>query len=234
MDILPLASSSAGNSYRILDGVTALLIEAGIPFREIQKKLNYRLSEVKGVLVSHSHLDHSKSVKDVVKAGIDVYCSMPTAETLNVQDSHRVWIIEPRVQFKIGSLAVLPFEVQHDCPGALGFLIQSMITGEKLVFITDSYYSHYRFSGLDYIMVECNFADDILQANIDAGRVPEEMRRRLIHSHFSLDNVKDFLKANDLSKVQAIYLLHLSDTNSNAERFKREIAALTGKITIVC
>ena len=45
----------------------------------------------------------------------------------------------------------------------------------------------------------------------------------------ALENVKDILKANDLSKVNEIYLIHLSDGNSNAEQFKREIQELTGK-----
>jgi hypothetical protein len=37
------------------------------------------------------------------------------------------------------------------------------------------------------------------------------------------------MQANDLSKVQEIWLLHLSDGNSDADRFKREIQELTGK-----
>lgn len=41
--------------------------------------------------------------------------------------------------------------------------------------------------------------------------------------------MKDFLKANDLRHVQEIWLLHLSDGNSDADRFKREIQELTGK-----
>ena len=67
-------------------------------------------------------------------------------------------------------------------------------------------------------MVECNYAADILQANVDAGKVPESMRNRLLRSHFSLDNVKKFLLANDLSKVREIWLIHLSDGNSDARK----------------
>ena len=78
-------------------------------------------------------------------------------------------------------------------------------------------------------MVECNYAMDILEDNVRRGLVPEVLRRRLLTSHFSLENVKEFLKANDLSKVQEIHLFHLSDGNSDADRFKREIMELTGK-----
>jgi len=41
--------------------------------------------------------------------------------------------------------------------------------------------------------------------------------------------VKKFLQANDLSRVQEIWLLHLSDGNSNSERFKREVKEISGK-----
>lgn len=54
------------------------------------------------------------------------------------------------------------------------------------------------------------------------------MKPRLLQSHFSLENVKGFLKANDLSQCQEIILLHLSDRNSDADRMFREIYVETG------
>lgn len=78
-------------------------------------------------------------------------------------------------------------------------------------------------------MVECNYSINILNQNIAAGRVPTVMKHRLLRSHFSLENVKDFIRANDMRKVQEIHLLHLSDNNSDEALFKREIMALTGK-----
>lgn len=234
MFITVLASSSAGNCYRVSDGTTALLLECGIPINEIRRGLNFQLAEIEGCLVSHSHMDHCKAAKDIIKAGIDLYMSLPTAEALGFQESHRVQVIDPQNQFKTGTFIILPFNTEHDCPGSLGFLLQSTVTGEKLLFITDSFYCHYCFKGLTHIMVEANYATDILQRNIDAAGISEEMRKRLVHSHFSLENVKKFLRANDLSKVQEIYLLHLSRGNSDAIRFKREVAEVTGKHVIVC
>ncbi|MNP81687.1 hypothetical protein D3C76_1801220 [compost metagenome] len=54
------------------------------------------------------------------------------------------------------------------------------------------------------------------------------LRDRLIKSHFSLENVKEFLKANDLSKVRNLMLIHLSSSNSNAKTFKSDIERFTG------
>lgn len=227
IEILPLASGSRGNCYHITDGSTPLLLECGIPFREIQKGLHFRVSEVAGCLVSHEHQDHSKAVRDVMKAGIDCYMSAGTAEALGIS-GHRLHIIQARQQFQLGSWAVLPFETQHDAAEPFGFLLANQY-GEKLLYATDTYYIRYRFRGLTHIAVECNYSMDILRANIEAGLVEPALKKRILKSHFSLEHVKEFLKANDLSKVQEIWLLHLSDGNSDADRFKREIMAVCGK-----
>lgn len=232
MDIKVLASSSQGNGYVISDGVSSLLIECGIPMKQIKRKLNFDLSGIAGCLISHGHQDHCKAWKDIAKAGIDLYMSRGTADHISAT-GHRINIIKAKEQMHIDTFIVLPFDTQHDIPEPLGFLIYSTITKEKLLFITDSYYCKYKFPGCKYIMVECNYSPDILHRNIDEGRVSEAMKNRLLTSHFSLPNVKKFLQANDLSKVEEIYLLHLSAGNSDAARFKREIQELTGKVVIV-
>lgn len=231
IQITPLGSSSAGNAYHITDGHTALLLEAGIRYKDIQRALQFKTSEIAGCLVTHEHGDHIKAVKEVMKAGIDVYASRGTFDASGIS-SHRARQIKAKQQFQIGSWTILPFDVQHDVLEPLGFLLANQ-AGEKLVFITDSYYCRYKFSGLTHIMVECNYSMKILDENISAGRVPAVMKRRLMRSHFSLENVKDFLRANDLSKVQEIWLLHLSDNNSDESMFKREIQELTGKPVLV-
>jgi phosphoribosyl 1,2-cyclic phosphodiesterase len=225
--ITPLASSSKGNCYHVTDGKTALLLEAGIRYKDIQRALNFQVSSIAGCLISHEHGDHGKAAADVMKAGIDVYASQGTLDALGLS-GHRAKSIKAKQQFQIGTWTILPFDVQHDVAEPLGFLLVNR-AGEKLVFATDTYYIRYRFPGLTHIMVECNYSLRILDENISAGRVPAVMKKRLLKSHFSLEHVKDFLQANDLSKVQEIWLLHLSDNNSDAALFKREIQELTGK-----
>lgn len=229
--ISPLASSSAGNAYHITDGKTALLLEAGVRFKDIQRALNFRVSDIAGCLLSHEHGDHGKSAADLMRAGVDVYASAGTLDALKL-DGHRARPIQAKKQFSIGTWTILPFGVQHDVAEPLGFLLANQ-AGEKLLFATDTYYIRYRFPGLTHIMVECNYSIRILSENIASGRVPASMKPRLLRSHFSLENVKEFLKANDLSKVQEIWLLHLSDNNSDEELFKREIQQISGKPVFV-
>jgi phosphoribosyl 1,2-cyclic phosphodiesterase len=227
IDIEALASGSKGNAYRITDGQTLLLLECGIPYREIQKGFDFHMSDVAGCLITHEHGDHSKSAKDVMKGAVDLYASEGTFQALRLS-GHHIKRIRAREQFQLGTWTILPFDVEHDVSEPLGYLITNQI-GEKLLFATDTYYIKYKFQSLTHIMVEANYSLEILNENIKAGRVPGVMKRRLLRSHFSLEHVKEFLHANDLSVVQEIWLLHLSDNNSNAEQFKKEIMELTGK-----
>jgi phosphoribosyl 1,2-cyclic phosphodiesterase len=157
--------------------------------------------------------------------------SRGTAEELGLS-GHRLNIIKAKQQFRIGTWTVLPFDTQHDAAEPLGFLLANQ-DGEKCLYLSDTMYCKYRFHGLTHVAVECNYSLNILNRNVDAGTVPKELKSRILKSHFSLENVKDFLRANDLSKVQEIWLLHMSNGNSDSERFKCEIQSLTGKPTYI-
>lgn len=228
MDVKVIASGSRGNCYRISDGVTPVLLECGLPIKQIRQGLGFGLTEVAACLVSHEHQDHAKAVADVLRAGVEVYTSPGTIKALGLEH-HRLRPVRAKETFKVGTWTVRAFETQHDAQEPLGFLLHSRASNERLLYATDTYYIRYKFPGLTHIMVECNYAADILEANVKRGSVPEVLKKRLLTSHFSLDNVKEFLKANDLSQVREIWLLHLSDGNSDAERFKREVQALTGR-----
>jgi phosphoribosyl 1,2-cyclic phosphodiesterase len=231
IEITALASSSKGNCYRVTDGTTPLLLECGISYKEIQRGMNFQMSSIAGCLVSHEHNDHVKSIKDVLKAGIDVYASNGTFEALNI-NHHRIKPVRAKEQFQIGTWTILPFEVEHDVSEPIGYVLANQ-QGEKLLFATDTYFIRYKFKGLTHIMVEANYSMDILNQNVAAGFIDKGRKKRLMRSHFSLENVKDFIKANDISNVQEIWLLHLSDTNSDADLFKCEIQKLTGKMVFV-
>lgn len=218
-------SSSAANLYRVSNGGAPLLLECGVRLREIKRVLNFGLSKIAACLLTHSHMDHARGAEELMRYGTDLYCSNGTAEALGLS-GHRLHIVEPLKQFSIEDWRILPFPTEHDAPDPLGFLLQS--GAEKLLFLTDSYYCRYRFQGLTHIMIECNWSKQTLAPDIDPA-----VKKRLLRSHFSLENVKKFLQANDLSRVQQIILIHLSRDNSNAELFKSEIERMTGKPVLV-
>lgn len=225
MEVTVLGSGSSGNGYRIEQGGESLLLEAGLPLKVIRERMGYQLSAVAGCLVSHSHGDHAQSAAELVKGAIDVYCSADTIQEVGLS-GHRVHAVTALTPFSVGGFRVLPFPLEHDVTN-YGYLIAK--GGEKAVYITDTYYVRYRFNHLTHLLVEANYAEDILRTNTHRGAVSATLARRIRHSHLSLETLKGFLRANDLSTVHEIWLLHLSNANADADRFQREVAALTGK-----
>jgi phosphoribosyl 1,2-cyclic phosphodiesterase len=233
MEIKVLASGSKGNCYKVSNGDTSLLIEAGISIKNIQIGCDFKLSAIDGCLISHSHRDHSKSAQALAKMGVDIYTSQGTIDTCKLT-GHRVHAISAHKDFWIGTWNIYPLDVQHDTPEPLGFVLTSEISYERLLFFTDTYYLKYKFSGITHIMGEANYDQEALLQSIQAGYVPIELASRLMKSHMSLDTFLELLRANDLSKIQHIYLLHLSDNNSNELRFKDAVQRATGAQVHVC
>ncbi|MGE7022021.1 MBL fold metallo-hydrolase [Solibacillus cecembensis] len=231
IEIKTIATGSKGNCYHISDGSTQLLLEAGISFKQIQQGVNFETSNIAGVLVTHEHMDHCKGVEGCLKRGMTIYMSQGTKDGMGL-DNAQIRVIKSKDQFRIGTWTILPFDIQHDVNEPLGFLLQSD-NGDKLLFATDTYYIKYKFSGLTHLMIECNYDQQTLDENVESGRIHPAMRKRVMRSHFGLENLLNFFAANDLSKVEEIHLLHLSDNNSNVERIFKAVARATGKMIYI-
>lgn len=227
MKIKTFASSSKANCYQISDSKTKIIIEAGLSLKKLLKLSDFDVSKINGVLVSHSHTDHSEFINDFLKLGITCYMTFETAKSLKL-DSTFVEIIEIKKSFKIGSLTIKAFETQHDYTGSVGFWIKSELENKRLVFATDTFYIKYKFQKINYYMIECNYDAEILKKNIELGIIDGCRAKRLKSSHFSLQNVIEFFKAQDLSECEKIQLLHLSNENADAENFKNRIIEITG------
>lgn len=228
MNLKVLGSSSNGNSYLLENSKEALIIECGVNFDLIKRSLLFNLSKVRGCLVSHEHKDHCKCVIDVLKAGIQVYASAGTHRAMGTESHHRSVKMNAGEITSVGSFRVIPFSVKHDAAQPLGFLINHEETG-TILFVTDTYYVKDTFRGLNNVIVEANYCQKILDDRMHRGENPEFLRNRIFKSHMSLDTCKEMLSANDLSNVNNIVLVHLSNDNSDAVRFKDEVTALTGK-----
>lgn len=225
----PIASSSAGNAYLVTSGRGSLLVDCGLPIAKLMEASGFSLSSLDACLVSHSHGDHSKAVKDLMARGVDVWASPETLKALNLEGVYRANAFESDAHtYGIAGWNVKAFEVVHDCPGTVGFLISNR-QGSKLLYMTDTAYSPYRFSGLTHIAVECNFDSDTLRRNAMDGSADVGRQKRVVKTHMSLERLVDMLKANDLSSVREIWLLHLSDQNSDEELIRSEVEKATGR-----
>lgn len=233
MQIGVLASGSTGNAYTVSDGTTTLLLDAGIPLRQIQIGTGFKVRQIAGALVTHEHQDHSKAMKDLARLGVDVYASKGTIEACGLS-GHRFHPVQSQAELDIGTFRVLPFDVEHDAAEPLGFLCTSRATAEKLLYFTDTYYVRYRFRGLTHIMAECNYTDEGVNRSIVEGRMPLAAVPRLMRSHMSLDHLLGMLDANDMSTVRQIYLLHLSERNSEADKMREAVQQHTGAEVYIC
>lgn len=216
-----LGSSSSGNCYLLENEKECLVLETGIDFKEVLKALNFNITKVVGCLVTHEHKDHSKYVKEFITNGINVYTSKGTAEQLKLK-SNFIKIVRHNEIFKAGNFKVIPFNVKHDVKEPFGYYINHKETGNVL-FATDTYYIPNKFKNLNNILIECNYSKEILERNIEQGFVPIALKERVIQSHFEFENCKNCLKENNLRQVNNVVLIHLSNQNSDARKFKDEI-----------
>lgn len=229
MKLHVLGSNSKGNGY-ILEGKSeTLLLECGLPLKDMKEALNFDLSNVVGALCSHAHGDHAKHVSSYMIHSIPVYMSLDTSAS--VGNTGKGCFLNREIQagkqYSIGEFKVIPFSVKHDVP-CLGFLINHPESG-NILFVTDTHYIPNTFKGLNQILIEANYEAQILDDNLWNGKIDNMRYQRVLRSHMSLETCIDALKANDLTGVQNIVLIHLSPQNSNAELFKNKVIEATGK-----
>jgi len=107
-----LASSSHGNAYVVSDGETTLLLECGLTFKELQKRLGYGVAGITACLVSHEHQDHAKAAAQLLKSGVPVYMSEGTAAAhKDAMDAAN--LIKAGDVLRFGHLTVVPFRTFH-------------------------------------------------------------------------------------------------------------------------
>ena len=217
-----LASSSHGNAYIVSDRDTRILLECGLPYKELRKLTGFKLSQFDACLVSHEHGDHSKCAKRLILDGIPVYMSYGTALALGLEGTvlDAAEAMEHKSQFNIGTIDIVPFTTFHDAKEPLGFLFRSRIDGEVLVFATDTVNLAYRFPGVNILAIEANFDKEILAR---CQRLPDSKKHRIGNTHMEIDVLCNYLRSLDLTSCREIYLLHLSDATSHEGHFVNKV-----------
>lgn len=238
MEIEVLGTGSSGNCYKVKIGKATLLLECGLPYKTIQKKLNFKVSEIDACLVTHEHMDHAKAAKDLMKAGVDCYMTKGTVEALGIK-GHRLKIFDTWGERKyktthLEDVMIQPFEAVHDVKEPVSYFITTRNDDESLVFVTDTAYLKYKIPECDCLMIECNYVKARLDENVRLGNINTSLRNRIVKNHLSLESLVEALRAASLDRCRKIYLLHLSDGNSDEKLIKRTIQETTGIEVVVC
>lgn len=212
------ATGSKGNNYALVSGGEILLLECGVPAKEMLKTIDYQTSKVVGCLLSHEHGDHAKYIKQYMQYGVKVYGSDEVQSNIELIYGEKIEGIKRMNKKKLGSFSVIPFRVPHGETDCDGWLIDS--PEGKLLFITDAEYCPYDFSkmNINYGLIECNYSENYLSAEDSSSK-----NHHVLTGHLELQTCKRLIQKINSVSLRSIGLIHLSAGNGNPVRFTEEI-----------
>ena len=213
MKLKCIATGSTGNCYTLTSNSgETLILDCGIPIKEIKKGLNWNIKDVVGVLCTHKHIDHSKSLNDFKSMGIPIYAPYLKIDYMSMN---------------MGGFTVEPFDLTtideswthtdangEPCP-IFGFLITHPEMG-RMLYITDCEVVKWKFKYINHILLGVNYDKDLIDR--DTGKANHVFR-----GHLSIDTACDFVKANHSDRLQNVIMCHLSSENADSDSFIEEM-----------
>ena len=205
-----IASGSTGNCILLSIGDDMLLLDAGVPVKHIQRALGFNLSGLSACLVTHGHQDHCLAVDDLLARGVTVFGPMSL-------DKRRYIEARPNWTYTTGDRAwrVRAIEACHDIP-CLGYAICHDATGWTALYLVDTGYVRNVPENVDCLLIECNHDPDTINGNLYSGELDIHLHSRITRYHLGLDSLERMIRENHWNtRVQEIWLLHLSEHNAN-------------------
>lgn len=210
MKLKCIATGSTGNCYTLTSSSgETLILDCGIPIKEIKKGLGWNIKGIVGVLRTHKHLDHSKSVEDFAAMGIQIYAPYFKIDYMSMN---------------MGGFTVKPFDLTTidgswthtnadgtPCP-IFGFLITYPEMG-RMLYITDCEVVKWKFKDINHILLGVNYDKDLIDRD-NTGKANHVFR-----GHLSIDTACDFVRANYSDSLQNVIMCHLSSENSDRDSF---------------
>lgn len=217
MKLSVIGSGSKGNGYVLTNEKESLLLEMGMPFKEIKKVLGYNIFSIQGCLISHKHKDHCSYIQELTLVGIPIYSNDETQEFIDEMYNERITGIQANKLISIGEFQVIPFYLPHDNVANFGYLIQHGEMG-NLLFMTDYEYCPFVFKNykIQHMLIECNYIDKYTEKN-------SPKYKHVLKGHAGLDTVLEFIKTSQTQYLQNIVLCHLSDGSSNEQEIMQAI-----------
>jgi phosphoribosyl 1,2-cyclic phosphodiesterase len=220
--ISSLNSGSNGNCYYLGNEREAVLIDAGISCREIEKRmanLDLSITKVKALFISHEHTDHIRGASVLSKKyKIPVYITPPTLKHSGIRlekGLHHSFIANE--QITIGNLTVIPFTKYHDATDPFSFMVEH--NGVKVGVITDigiacSRVIHY-FKQCHACFLESNYDEKMLEE----GTYPMRLKNRIRGGKGHISNMQalELFKKYRPPFMSHLLLSHLSKNNNHPE-----------------
>ncbi len=220
-----LYSGSSGNSFFVQSDTTNLIIDAGVSLKKIDtalEKININGENINAILVTHDHIDHTKSIASLSKKyNIPVYANkktwsaIPNIATKIPDNLKKIFNISET--FSIGDIKILPFHTPHDAADPCGFNLYN--SNKKISIATDIGYISEEL--LNYlkdssgILLESNYDPEILKYS----SYPYVLKQRILSNTGHLSNLsaaKTLVKLYN-SGLEKALLVHLSKENNFPE-----------------
>lgn len=225
--ITSLNSGSNGNCYYVGNQNEAVLIDAGISCREIEKRmkrLGLSMHKVKGVFVSHEHTDHIKGICALVKKfSIPVYITDRTLFACGFTlDAHVVRAFHADEPVIIGDLTITAFPKLHDACDPYSFVVK--YSEIRVGVFTDigapckNLIKHFKQCHAAFL--ESNFDEEMLHS----GNYPYYLKKRISggNGHLSNKEALDLFTQHRPKFMTHLLLSHLSK-NNNCPKLVQEL-----------
>lgn len=220
-----LSSGSSGNCIYVGGDCGGVLVDCGISGKEILnnlKNIGVCTGTLKGILVTHEHSDHIKSVGIISrKLNLPIYANTKTwdsmGSSIGAVKSENIRIFNTGEEFSIDEINIKSFKTPHDAAESVGFCFFE--GARKVSIATDlGYFSDTvgeSIKGSDMVMLESNHDVEMLKV----GRYPYFLKRRIMSDHGHLSNEAAGMAVLELlrSGVREVLLGHLSKENNFPE-----------------
>ena len=204
---------------------TILLVDTGISGKKIFEglaSLGLEPGQVNGILITHEHSDHVKSLRIVTKKSISaiVYSNISTWQYISeLVPTERQMIFESGDTFAIGDIEVSSFKTSHDAAEPVGYSFKN--GGKQISILTDTGYvsdgAFEKIKEADLLALEANHDVDVLQF----CKYPYHIKKRILGEKGHLSNeaaaecICKLMKVNN--KKRRVILSHLSNENNTPE-----------------
>lgn len=216
------ASGSEGNCLLLSAPGVHFLVDAGISCRRIRsclQELGLTLSDLSGVLVTHSHGDHTRGLQTLCKtAAVPVYASGATGAAIAAPHiAPCLRRIEPGDVFPLGAVRVTVFPTSHDAPGSVDFRFDC--GGCSAGVLTDTGYvtdeAAETLRGVELLVLESNH--DVLR--LKSGPYPYPLQQRILGDLGHLSNAAAARFAAEMASfgTRRFILAHLSRENNTPQ-----------------
>ncbi len=220
--VASLNSGSNGNCYYIGNNRESVLIDAGIPCRETERRmrrLGLSLSAVKAIFISHEHDDHIRGLEVLSRRyQLPVYISESTHRQLPLAlEPKLVMRLHPREPVTTGDLTVTPFPKTHDASDPCSFVVSSPTVRigifTDLGVVCEQLIHHFRQCHAAFL--ETNYDEHLL----DKGRYPHFLKNRIRggFGHLSNRQALDLFVRHRPAFMSHLFLSHLSRDNNRPE-----------------